>query len=281
MINQVKQLSGADASEGWRGFAGVYENLGPPLMPCGEDCRFIEQTISEWIACHPGEQLSALLLGVTPALVRISWPAESFLTAVDRSHSMIQSVWPGNIDSCRGAAQGDWLALPIRDGSLDMVLGDGSPIALRYSDGFRTLCRAIRTALRTGGVGALRVFVRPSVQEDPADVIADLPSNATFHQFKLRLLMALQPSPEEGAHLDRVHRHWTACNIDRTELERETGWRREEIDTIDRYRGLDDVYTFPTLQELLALLGEFFSDTSVLVPSYPMGECCPTLVMRP
>jgi SAM-dependent methyltransferase len=281
MVNEVKQLSGPGASKGWRGFAGVYGNLGPPLVPGEEDCKFLERTISDWISCHPGERLRALMLGVTPALVGISWPASSFLTAVDRSHSMIQSIWPGNIDSCRGAAQGDWLALPIRNGSLDMVLGDGSLIAMRYPDGFRTLCRAIRNALRTGGVAVLRVFVRPPVQDDPADVIADLPSNATFHQFKLRLLMAMQPSPEEGAQLDRVHRYWTACNIDRTALELETGWRREEIDTIDRYLGLDDVYTFPTLQELLALLGEFFPEISVRAPSYPLGERFPTLVMRP
>lgn len=281
MINRVSNLPNVVTSDGWRGFAAAYRNLGPPLAPCAEDARFVEQVARDWAARHPGERLTALLLGVTPLLARIAWPPASFLAAADRSFPMIESIWPGNIPSVRGAMQADWLALPVRDRSLDMIIGDGSPIALRYPDGHRALACAIRASLKPGGTAVLRVFVRPAVGEDPSDVVADLPRNATFHQFKLRLMMALQPTPEQGAHLDTVHRFWTACNIDRDALALETEWRREEIDTIDRYRGLDDVYTFPTLEELLHLLGEFFSDTSVLVPSYPLAERCPTLVIRP
>ena len=281
MLNQVNHLSSVGRSGGWRGFAAAYRDLGPPLAPGSEDCRFMEQVAQDWAGRHPGERLRALLLGVTPRLARMAWPPASFLIAADRSLEMIGSVWPGNIASVRGAIQADWLALPMPERSLDMVAGDGSPITLRYPNDHRALARAMRATLRTGGTMALRAFVRPAVREDPDEVVAELPRHATFHQFKLRLLMAMQPSPEEGVHLDTVHRFWTACHIDRAALAFETEWRREEIDTIDRYRGLDDVYTFPTLEELQSVLGEFFSETSVFVPSYPMGECCPTLVMRP
>jgi SAM-dependent methyltransferase len=281
MSSQVNNLSGARRTGSWRGFEGVYANLGSPLLPSVEDRHFLEYAICEWVAAHPGETLQALLLGVTPGLAGISWPQRSFLLAVDRSESMIASVWPGNVPSIRGAIRADWLALPVRDRSLDLVAGDGSRIALRYPDGYRTLARAIRSVLRPGGVLVLRAFVRPPVAEDPGDVIAELPRHASFHQFKLRLLMALQASPEEGVQLDHAHRYWTACNIDRAALALETGWRREEIDTMDRYRGLDDVYTFPTIAELLALTAEFFAATSIFVPSYPLGECCPSLVMQP
>src|ERR1700729_3584228 len=121
MSSQVNHLSGARRAESWRGFDGVYANLGSPLLPSPADCGFLERTISEWVAAHPGEALQALVLGVTPALVRIAWPQRSFLAAVDRSESMIASVWPGNVPSVRGAIRADWLALPLRDRSLDLV----------------------------------------------------------------------------------------------------------------------------------------------------------------
>jgi hypothetical protein len=79
---------------------------------------------------------------------------------------MIGSVRTGNIASVRGAIQADWLGLPVRERSLGMVVGDGSLIALRYPDGYRALASAIRAGLKTGGVLALRVYVRPHVKED-------------------------------------------------------------------------------------------------------------------
>jgi SAM-dependent methyltransferase len=225
--------------------------------------------------------MNALLLGVTPPLASISWPDASFLAAVDRSRSMVRSVWPGDIASRRAAVQADWQALPVRDGSLDLVAGDGSLSSVRYPDGYRAICRAIRRGLKPDGLVTLRVYVPPTAKEEPGDVVAELSRHATFHQFKLRLLMALQASPEEGSHLDRAHRYWTECTIDRAALAAATGWRREEIDTIDRYRGLDESYTFPALEELLPLLEESFSVQSISVPTYPFGVCCPTLVLRP
>lgn len=267
--------------EGWLGFENVYCNLGPPLTPCGEDRQFVEHALSMWVASHPAERLQALLLGVTPLLARISWPPKSFLAAIDLSRAMVESVWPGDLPGLRAAIQADWLALPLRDSSLDMALGDGSPIALRYPEGYRSLARGLRAVLKPDGVFILRAFVRPAVSEDPRDVVADLARNVTFHQFKLRLAMALQASPETGCRLDRVHSYWADCKIDRAALVFQTHWRREEIDTIDRYRDLDDVYTFPTLAELRSVLGEFFRESSVFVPSYPLGERCPTLVLRP
>lgn len=280
MASPANSSSPKRISEIWRGFAEAYANLGPPLAPCAEDRQFMEQAARNWAAGHPGERLMALLLGVTPLLARMAWPAGAFLTAADRSHAMIGAIWPGDAASVRGAVQADWLALPVRDRSLDLVLGDGLLNGLRYPEGYRALALAVRAVLKSGGILALRAFVRPLVSEDPRLVIAEIVRSATFHQFKLRLLMAMQPSPEVGCDLSRVHRYWTACAIDRAALALQTGWRREEIDTIDRYRGLDEIYTFPTLEELRSLLAEFFTERSVLLPSYPMAECCPTLVMQ-
>ena len=181
----------------------------------------------------------------------------------------------------RGAVEGDWLWLPVRDASLDLAVGDGSLSALPYPDGYRKLASTLREKLKPGGALLLRAYVPPPAPEDPGDVMAELPRHTTFHEFKLRLLMALQRGPQEGTHLDEVYRYWSDWGIDRAALAAETEWRRDEIDTIDRYRGLKAVYTFPPRGELLALLEEYFPEVRVRVPSYPMGERCPTLVMRP
>jgi SAM-dependent methyltransferase len=281
MSGIIQKLSDQTASEAWRGFENIYGNFGPPLTPSDEDRRFVEAAIADWVACHPGERLRAVLLGVTPGIVAAGWPGGSFLIAVERSKAIIRSVWPGNIPAVRWAVEGDWLSLPVRAGTLDIAVGDGSLSALSYPGGYRRLARAFREKLRPGGILVLRAYVPPAAPEDPRHVMAELPRHATFHQFKLRLLMALQESPEEGTHLAEVYRYWSAYGIDRAALAAETRWRREEIDTIDRYRDLDGTYTFPPLDELRALLGESFSQMRVLVPSYPLGECCPTLVMRP
>jgi SAM-dependent methyltransferase len=194
---------------------------------------------------------------------------------------MIRAVWPGNLTAARGAVRADWLAMPVRDTSIDIVVGDGSPIALRYPEELRRGARNIRAAMKPGGLLALRAFVRPAAKEDPRDVIASLPRHATLSQFKLRLFMALQSNPEAGCRLDDLYRYWAACHIDRDALARATGWERAEIDTIDRYRKCRDVYTFPTLAELRSVLAEFFSHSTASIPTYPLGERCPTLVLRP
>jgi hypothetical protein len=281
MVHDLNELSGALRPEYWDSFAKVYARLGSPLTPCGDDARFMEGAADQWVASHRGERLHALLLGVTPGLAQISWPPGSCLTAIDRSLAMVRAIWPGDVASVRWALQADWLALPLRESSFGMVVGDGSINVLRYPEGYRALARSVRAALGADGTFALRAFVQPAVKEDPADVIAGLPRNASFHHFKLRLLMALQPSAEEGSHLNRIYDYWTGSGIDRAALALQTGWNRDEIDTIDRYQGLAAFYTFPTLEELRARLGEFFGEISALVPSYDMGKGCPTLVMRP
>jgi SAM-dependent methyltransferase len=274
-------LTHSGAGEVWRGLAGVYADLGPPLVPGEEDCRIVERAIAEWVACHPGERMNALLMGVTPPMAALPWPDHSFLTAMDRSQFMIRSVWPGNVGSRRAAVRADWQSLPVRNGSVDLVVADGSLSSVSYPDGYRAVCRAIVRALKPGGMVSLRVYIPPCAKENPADVVRELPRHATFHEFKLRLLMALQTSPAEGSQLDRAHRYWTGYAIDRATLAASTGWRRQEIDTIDHYRGVDEAYTFPALDDLAPLLEEYFTITSISVPTYSLGACCPTLVLRP
>src|SRR6185295_7215272 len=175
----------------WFALARSYAALGPPLLPSPEDLRFMEQTV----ASHPKDCLQALLLGVTPAIVQMQWPERTSLLALDNSTAMAQALWSRDVPRNRWVACGNWLAMPRRDRSCDVVIGDGSVNCVRYDD-FRGVASEVRRLLRDDGVFVLRCYVQPAVQERPEDVFADMFCAAipSFHHFKFRLLMAMQQS---------------------------------------------------------------------------------------
>ncbi len=65
-----------------------------PARPTKEDISILEKIIREY---KPNRHLRALLLGVTPEIVSMSWPSETLLDCVDKSQEMIKNVWPKNI----------------------------------------------------------------------------------------------------------------------------------------------------------------------------------------
>jgi hypothetical protein len=60
-----------------------------------------------------------------------------------------------------------------------------------------------------------------------------------------------------------------------------TGWERREIETIELHNGPNTIHTFPTIDELRSVLEEYFGEIRKCVPTYPGGNLCPTLVLRP
>src|ERR1700730_4920742 len=96
----------------WDGLASSYAALGSPLRPSSEDVQFMEYAVSAWHARHPGQAPQALLLGVTPDLVRMRWLPGSSLMAVDSAEAMVRAVWPGDLPARRWAVCGDWLSMP-------------------------------------------------------------------------------------------------------------------------------------------------------------------------
>jgi len=265
----------------WDNFARVYEALVSPLIPTGDDLRFTEGAVENWACNHPGQRLDALLLGATPAIAGMRWPKGSWLTAIDRSMEIATIIWPGNIPGKRSVVCGDWLDLPLKQASCSVVIGDCAINCLRYPDGFRRLMASVRDVLRDDGIFVMRSFVQPDQQEDPEAVFADRFQCANFHHFKLRLMMAMQRSVEQGIPVNEVYRFWTSQRVDRESLSLRTGWDRREIETIELHNGPNTVHTFPTIQELQSVLGEFFGEMGKCVPSYPGGDLCPTLVLRP
>lgn len=239
--------------------------------------------VSAWQGEHAGAPPRALVLGVTPELVKLPWPTGASVVAVDRSEAMIAAMWSGagDVASAR-AVCGDWRALPCADGSVDLALGDGCFSMLAYPEGYRAVAAEIRRVLAPGGRFVMRFFASPPAPEELASVAADLDAGRieTFHAFKWRLAMATQRSPEEGARLDSIWDAWREMCPDPTRLAAERGWSAEEIATIDAYRGAHVTYSFPALAGIGAVLGDDLVELSCHVPRYELGQRCPTFVYR-
>jgi SAM-dependent methyltransferase len=264
----------------WDNLANGYDALGPPLAPSPEDIRFMEEAVERWACSHRGKKLHALLLGVTPKIVGMRWPEGSQITGLDHSIEMAEHVWPGNDPEKRWVVCGDWLALPLRQSCCDVVIGDGIN-CLRYPHGFHKLAASVRHGLSDDGIFLLRTFVQPKVQEDPEAVFADRLQCSSFHHFKLRLMMAMQHSVEQGIAVNEVYRFWIDHNVDRDALSLRTGWGRRGIDSIELHNGPNTVHTFPTLQQVRSVFTEFFAEIGTSIPSYPGGDRCPTFLLKP
>src|SRR5207248_8807639 len=77
----------------WTEIARQWERVGPPLRPCAEDVAIYQSEVDRWSRAHGAPR--ALILGVTPELYRLRWPAGTDLAAADHTRSMIDAVWPG------------------------------------------------------------------------------------------------------------------------------------------------------------------------------------------
>lgn len=265
----------------WQAHASQWRWLGSPLRPAPEDIAFTEAAVFDWYdRVHP-HTVQALLLGVTPELSLMEWPATTWLTAVDRSAQMIEAVWPGAALG-QSAIHSEWTALPLPADSQHVAVGDGCPVllpAFQYGAFFSEL----RRVLRSEGLLVLRVFLRPETPEPVSAVLSDLARGriASVHTFKWRLAAALHGRLEEGVALSAV---WDAAQpvlADAAGLERRLGWAREALATLDAYRGSATRYTFPTLDEARAAFAPYFEEKAYHAPEYELGERCPTLVLRP
>lgn len=279
----METVAGIAGDSYWASLARAYAQLGPPLRPSDEDIRFLERTVAEYARGQSGRAIQALLLGVTPDLAGMRWPAACRLLAVDSSFPMVRAVWPGDVPGRRRAVCGDWLAMPLRESSCDILVGDGSMNCVKYPEECRAFARSARAAVKPGGILILRCYAQPEVQDGPEKVLEDALGGKipTFTQFKFRLLMAMQHSAREGIAVNEVYRFWARRKAVESLLVERTGWRRSEIDTIELYRGVATVHTFPTLAESRRALSEFFDEVTVSFPTYFDGERCPRLVMTP
>ncbi len=266
----------------WSGLARRYALLGPPLRPSREHVCLMEDTVSRHAAECRGRDLRALLLGVTPDVVRMNWPRGTSLVAVDSSWDMVRELWPGDVPGLRRVVCGDWLSLPLPNGSCDVVLGDGSVLCLSWPDGLGALGAELRPRLSEGAIVVLRCYIQPAAQERPDQVFDDVFRGAipTFDLMRLRLAMAMQPNARTGVAVADVYELWRR-RTDGRSMPRIPGWEPRILEAIEYYNGADTVYTFPTLAEFRAVMLDLYDEVSVTYLSGPGGELCPMLVLKP
>jgi hypothetical protein len=228
----------------WPLHARQWARIGAPLRPCAEDLAEVAAEITGWTTRSWGAP-RGLLLGVTPELAALPWRS---LVAVDRSQPMIDAVFPRGAGT---AIRGEWSALPVPAGSIDVAVGDGALTCVGFPDGYRAVAASLGRALVDDGRLILRLFVVPDVPETLDDVAAALAGGAIagFHALKWRIAMAIQPAGRNVA-VAAIHRAFEALAPDRAALAARTGWTHDTIGTIDVYRGSDVVYSFPRLAEV-------------------------------
>jgi hypothetical protein len=259
----------------WQRQADQWSRVRPPLRPSGDDLVWAQRAVDL------SEARTAVVLGVTPELAALRWCEGTRLLLTDHSLAMILALWHGPPPAVTGAAAlADWRRLPVAGGAAQLVLGDGSFNALRHAQRGE-LAASVRRVLCPGGIFGLRSFVRPEKAESAEAVCRALLDGAigSFHIFKFRLLMSLHDAVGEV----RVADAWdtfSAWGHPMDRLAADLGWPLDEIRTIEAYRGQPDVYWFPTTAELEAALEEDFVIVERRVPSYEMGDRCPTYLLR-
>lgn len=265
----------------WNQHARQWSLIGTPLRPVAEDILLLENEISDWCARTTVAAPRALLCGVTPEVARMRWPDGTRLVAVDHSQPMISGVWPAG-EAPGVAVCGNWLNLPLADASRHLLIGDGCYSLLVGCAQYAAFAAELRRVATDNALLTMRYFVRPEVAEPVAGVIDDLRRQriGNFHVFKWRLAMALHGTLEQGVRLGDVWAVWHEAVPDPDKLAAQLSWPVAVVNTINNYRSVDTRYSFPTLAEVRACTGDFGIE-AMHVPTYELGERCPTLIMRP
>jgi hypothetical protein len=281
VITGMTSNASGDGANYWDKISRQWEHIVPPLKPTEDDLAAYAAAIAEWNDEY-GRPLRALILGATPQLYHLPWPEGTDLLAVDKSQSILENVWPGVPGTALCA---DWTTMDLPAASRNIVLGDGVMTFFTKAECQRLVMERLRSIVVPGGIVILRLFVPPVRQESRSLVLSDLAAGriGNLSQLKLRLWMALLDKPEDGVRLGDV---WDAVHsvaLDQAAFADAIGWPREHFAAINSYRNSSERYWFFSLEEarnLLAGSGSGFEWRAAHVPSYPLGECCPTIILR-
>lgn len=259
--------------------AASWRLVGPPLRPAPADLAHFQAAIARWSTEHPGAP-RALILGVTPELCRLDWPAGTQLQALDSSPEMISAVWPGE----RAAAiEGSWTAAPLGDASQDIILCDGGFGTLSWPEGQRCVLSEVDRMLARGGAFVVRLFAPAGRTGSLGQIEADLKAGAIsgLDGLKMRLWGALQTDLAGGVRPRDVVAHIEKLAGSLAWLAEELGWSREHLKTLELHRNSKATYHLidaDGLQEMLAAFPRLAAQ-SVAYPDHEYGRCCPVVTV--
>ncbi len=265
----------------WSRMAQLWRLVGPPLRPAPEDLAAFEDAILGWLNAH-SRAPRALILGVTPELYSLRWPAGTTLRALDGSRQMIKAVWPG---PPAAALLGSWTAMPLATGCRDIVVCDGGFGMLSYPQGQAELLRELHRVLAPGGIFAVRLFAPRGRTGSIEEVFADLGAGrvSSLDALKLRLWGALQGDAQQGVRPQQVVAHILAAvgNFDR--LAEDHGWPLEHVRSLELHRESTASYHLTEAIEVVRMAcsdAGGFESVSVVEPGYALGACCPIVTLR-
>ncbi|MDY6830666.1 MAG: hypothetical protein SWC96_02310 [Thermodesulfobacteriota bacterium] len=272
--------------EPWSLHARQWSHIGPPLRPCAGDIHIFEQMIAAWHAeTRPADDSVALLLGVTPEIAAMSWPAGTRLLAVDHNLDMVRYVWPGEAGCAdRMAVCGRWQQMPVHAAAVSMVIGDGCFILMDFPEGYRRVVDALHRVLLPGGCLVSRFFTRPVETISVLQVLAGLENGMirSFDAFRIQLAMALQGDDvEKGVCLNDVWQAWQNADIDKEEIARNLGWTPGAMALMDNYRGQSTRYYLPTPDEVRQVFADRFDLAGSFTGEYEMANLCPIMRFSP
>lgn len=259
-----------------------WSRVGSPTRPGSEDTQIM------WRFAQPvfadGHDKQVAVMGVTPEVVHLPWPAQAHVRAFDASAEMIDRLWrpPAGLDA--QVRQADWRRLPLPDGSMALMVGDGIFTAAGAESAARDVLAEARRVLVTGGMIVLRCFVRPEAAEDPQAIEQSALAGEIRHfgSLKWRLAMALVDPATGTVAPARVHRVFQQMFPVRERLRQVSGWTMEQIDTIDAYDGMPGNFYFPTMRQQTALLQAHVEIAQCATGAYELAERCPVfqLIVR-
>lgn len=269
-----------DQAAVWGKHSGQWSRVGPSLKPSPED-GVLTLTALQSVFDDANDACRIALLGVTPELVQLAWPETVSLEAFDHSADMIARVWQPHPNIFSQVREADWRALPLDEGTLHAAVGDGSLNVLPDLEHYPAVLRELHRVLAAQGSIVIRCFIRPDKAEALPDVVRAVLSGevGSFHAMKWRLAMALTQELGASVAVGDIHNVFEASFPSRSELSEVTGWPREQIDTIDAYKGSPTQYTFPTLSALREQCAPWFDVVEVAYGTYELADRCPTLTL--
>ncbi|HVN77296.1 MAG TPA: methyltransferase domain-containing protein [Thermoanaerobaculaceae bacterium] len=264
----------------WEYLATVWHTRRPPARPSRQDTALLERLAADALADRAAPR--ALMLGVTPEIATMRWPAGTRLVAIDASAAMIRTVWPAAAAPGAAVIRGDWAGMPIRDGVFDIVVGDASLGFQPYPDVFFGIAGEVRRVLRDDGFLATRVFTRPETRESIDAILADLRAGkiGSLHFLWWRMYAALHGDRAHGVTSRELWEAWTARVSDTAGLFRSLGWPPETVQAVEGLRSPVRTVILPTVREYRDDLAGSFEQIACEFPEFEDGDRYPTVGFR-
>lgn len=265
----------------WEQHAEQWSKVQAPLKPSPDDGSLTLSGLKPIFDKYP-DQCRVAVLGVTPELIQLAWPASVALYAYDHSSEMIASVWSSHPTVSSEVKQASWEHLPVEAGAFHAAVGDGSLNALSKLENYAEVVQELHRVIAPNGLMVIRCFIRPDNAETTQQIISAVHTGqvGSFHALKWRLAMALVNASSASVAVSDIHKLFEASFPSRSRLAALTGWHETQINTIDAYKNAATRYTFPRLHEAIEQLAPYFSVSDISYGTYELAKRCPTLTLK-